>query len=184
MTTPQQQFTEISQANLEKSLRLTNIAISGAERLFNLQLEIARDLLAENAATAKALSGVKSVQELVEFQKSLSQPSVNKTMAVAKTVYETANATQAELNKLVEEQLIDFNKNLIASLDNAIAQAPASSAAITVIKNAVESASNTYDTVTKTTRRIASELADATVAAVESTAKTASAKSNSRSKAS
>lgn len=179
MTTPQQQFSELSQANLEKTIRLTNIAISGAERLFTLQLEIARDLLAENAATAKALAGVKDVQGLVDLQKSLSQPSVAKTMSVARTVYETASATQAELNKLVEEQLIGFNKNLLASLDTAIAQAPAGSAAITVIKNAVESASSTYDTVAKTTTRIANELAEAAVAAVESTAKTA-AKSSSR----
>lgn len=179
MTTPQQQFSELSQANLEKTLRLTNIAISGAERLFNLQLEIARDLLAENAATAKSLAGVKSLQELVDLQKSLSQPSVTKTMSVARTVYETASATQSELNKLVEEQLIDFNKNLLASLDSAIAQAPASASAITVIKNAVESASSAYGSVAKTTQRIASELVEATVAAAESGAKTV-AKSTSR----
>ncbi|MBS1154815.1 MAG: hypothetical protein H6R07_739 [Proteobacteria bacterium] len=173
MTTPQQQFSELSQANLEKTIRLTNIAISGAERLFNLQLEIARDLLAENAATAKSLAAVKNVQDLVELQKTLSQPSVTKTMAVARTVYETASATQNELNKLVEEQLIDFNKNLLASLDTAIAQVPASSAAMSVIKNAVESATNAYGTVTKTTQRIASELAEATVTAVETSGKAA-----------
>lgn len=172
MNTPQQKFAELSQANLEKSIRLTNIAISGAERLFNLQLELARDLLAENAATAKALSNVKSVQELVELQKTLAQPSVEKTMAVARTVYETASATQGELNKLVEEQLIDFNKNLLTSLDKAIAQAPVGAAAVSALKSAVESASNAYDTVTKTTQRIATELVEATAAAVENTAKT------------
>lgn len=173
MTTPQQQFSELSQANLEKTIRLTSIAISGAERLFNLQLEIARDLLAENAATAKSLAAVKNVQDLVELQKTLSQPAVTKTIAVARTVYETASVTQNELNKLVEEQLIDFNKNLLASLDTAIAQVPASSAAVSVIKNAVESATNAYDAVSKTTQRIASELAEATVTAVDSSTKAA-----------
>ena len=172
MTTPQQQFTELSQANLEKTIRLTNIAISGAERLFNLQLEIARDLLAENAATAKLLAGAKTMQELMEIQKTLSQPSVAKTIAATRTVYETASATQNELNKIVEEQLTDFNKNLLSSLDAVIAQAPASAAAISVIKNAVENAANAYDTVAKTTRHISSELAEATVSAVESSAKT------------
>lgn len=176
MATPQQQFTELSQANLEKTIRLTNIAISGAERLFNLQLEIARDLLAENAATAKTLANVKNLQELVDLQKTLSQPSVSKTMAVAKTVYETASATQNELNKLVEEQVVDFNKNLLAALDSAIAQAPAGASAISAIKNAVESASSAYDAVSKTTHRIANELVEATVAAAESTTKGAKRK--------
>lgn len=172
MSTQQQQFAEFTQANLEKTLRLTNIAISGAERLFNLQLELARDLLAENAATAKALSSVKTVQELVDLQKTLAQPSVEKTMAVARNVYETASATQGELNKLVEEQLVEFNKNLLSALDKAIVQAPASSAAVSVLKSAVESASNAYDTMSKTTHRIASEIAEATAAAVENSAKT------------
>ncbi len=170
---PQQQLSELSLANLEKSIRLTNIAISGAERLMNLQMEIARDLLAENAATAKALAGVKNVQELMEFQKTLTQPSVTKTMAMARTVYETASATQTELNKLVEEQLIDFNKNLLSSLNETVGQAPAGAATISAIKNAVESAAAAYDTVSKTTQRITSELADATVSAVESSAKAA-----------
>lgn len=173
MTNPQQQFTELNQANLEKTIRLTSIAISGAERLFNLQLELARDLLAENAATAKALSGVKNVQELVELQKTLAQPSVEKTMTVARHVYETASVTQGELNKLVEEQLIEFNKNLLTSLDKAIAQAPASSAAVNVLKSAIESATNACDTVAKTTQRIAGEVVEATANAVENAAKTA-----------
>ncbi len=180
MTTPQQQFAELSQASLEKTLRLTNIAISGAERLFNLQLEIARDLLAENAATAKALACVKNPQDLLELQKTLSQPSVTKTLSVARNVYETANATQNELNVLIQEQLADFNKNLLAALDTTVVQVPASSAAVSVIRSAVEGATSAYDTVAKTTQRIASELADATVAVVESTAKSASAKASNR----
>lgn len=180
MTTPQQQFTELGQANLEKTVRLANIAISGAERLFNLQLEIARDLLAENAATAKSLAEAKTMQELMEIQKTLSQPSVTKTLAATRTVYETASATQNELNKLVEEQLTDFNKNLMSSLDAVIAQAPASAAAISAVKNAVENATNAYDTVAKTTQRMSSEFAEAAVSAVESSAKTTTARPSTR----
>lgn len=173
-TTPQQQLSELSLANLEKSIRLTHIALNGAERMLNLQMEMTRDLLAENAATAKALAGIKNAQELMEFQKNLAQPSISKPVALARTVYETAAATQSELNKLVEEQLIDFNKNLLNTLNDTFGQVPASAAAISAIKNAVESATTAYDTVSKTTKRITSELAEATVSAVESSAKAAS----------
>ena len=174
MFNAQQQFAELGQANLEKSLRVTNIALAGVERLFQLQMGIARDLLAENAETAKALAGVKNVQDLVDLQKGLAQPNVEKTIAVARTVYEAASSTQAELNKLVEEQVLEFNKNLVSTLDKAVAQAPASSAAVNVLKNAVESANNAYDAINKTSQRIAGNIADATVAAVESGAKTVS----------
>jgi phasin family protein len=172
MFNAQKQFAELSQANLEKSLRLTNIALAGAERLFQLQLGIARDLFAENAATAKSLAQVKSVQDLVELQKSLTQPGVEKSIAVARTVYEAASNTQTELNKLVEEQVLEFNKNLVASLDKAAQQAPAGSAAVNLIKNAVESANNAFDSINKTSKQIATNLTEATVAAVESGAKT------------
>ncbi len=172
MFNTQQQLAELGQANLEKSLRLTNIALAGVERLFQLQMGIARDLMTENAETAKALSGVKNIQDLVELQKGLTQPNVEKTIAVARTVYEAASSTQAELNKLVEEQVLEFNKNLVTSLDKAVAQAPASSAAVNVLKNAVESANNAYDAINKTGQRIAGNIAEATVAAVETGAKT------------
>ncbi len=173
MTNPQQQMTEMSMANLEKSLRLTNIAISGAEKLLNLQMEIARDLLAQNAGTGKALADIKNMQELGELQKSLSQPALTKTMEMARTVYETATATQKELSKLVDEQVIDFNKNLMASLDTTLGQMPGGSAALSAFKNAVEGATAAYESVSKTSQRISSELAEATVAAVESSARSA-----------
>lgn len=183
MFNAQKQFAELSQANLEKSLRLTNIALAGAERLFQLQLSIARDLLAENAETAKTLSQVKSVQDLVELQKTLSQPGVEKTIAVARTVYEAASSTQAELNKLIEEQVLEFNKNLVTSLDQAAQQAPAGSAAVSMIKNAVESANTAFDTVQKTSQRIAANLTEATVAAVETGAKSVAAATKAANKA-
>ncbi|WP_297574426.1 phasin family protein [uncultured Deefgea sp.] len=172
MFNAQQQFAELGQAQLEKSLRLTNIALSGAERLFQLQMGIARDLLTENAKTAQALSGVKSIQDLVELQKGLAQPNVEKSIAVARTVYEAASSTQAELNKLVEEQVLEFNKNLVTTLDKAVAQTPAASPAVAAMKKAVESATSAYDAINKTSQRIVTNLTDATVAAVETSAKT------------
>ncbi len=172
MFNAQQQFAELGQANLEKSLRITNIALAGVERLFQLQMGIARDLMTENAETAKALSGVKNIQELVALQKGLAQPNVEKTIAVARTVYEAASSTQAELNKLVEEQVLEFNKNLVTSLDKAVAQAPASSAAVNVLKNAVENANSAYDAMNKTGQRLAGNFAEAAVNAVETSAKT------------
>jgi phasin family protein len=178
-----QQFAELSQSNLEKSIRLANITLSSTERLFNLQMSLARDLIAENAQTAKAVASAKNPQELIELQKSLAQPSVEKSLAVARSVYDSAIKTQSELNKLLEEQMMDFNKSLLSSLDKAIAQAPAGTgASVSMLKNVMETAVSTYDSVSKTTQKIAADLTDAAVSAVESAAKTqgASASRSSR----
>ncbi len=171
------QFADLGQANLDKTLRLTNIALSSVERLVNLQIGITRDLMAEHAETTKALSSVKDVQGLVAFQRQLAQPSVEKSMSVARNVFDAASATQQELNSLIEEQVLEFNKNLLATLDKATANAPAGSGvAVNALRNVVETANNTYGAVTKTGQKIASELVSATVSAAEAGAKVVAAK--------
>ncbi|GAA5786532.1 hypothetical protein GCM10007860_10380 [Chitiniphilus shinanonensis] len=168
------QFAEASQANLEKSLRLSQIALSSVERLVALQLGVARDLLSEHAQTTKALAEVKDVQGLVDLQRQLAQPTVDKTLDVARSVFDAASATQHELSKLLEEQVLTFNKNLISTLDQAIEAAPnGAGAAVTVLRNAVESAASTYDNVAKTTQKLASDFAKAAVTGAEQTAKAA-----------
>jgi len=177
-----QQFAEMSQANLDKSIRLANITLSSAEHLFNVQISLARDLLAENAQTAKAVASAKSPQELLDLQKTLAQPSVEKSLAAARSVYDSAVKTQSELSKLLEEQVMDFNKTLLSNLDKAIQQAPAGSgASVTMLKNVMETAVSTYDSVSKTTQKIAADLTDAAVSAVESATKSHGSGSSSRS---
>lgn len=168
-------FAALGQAQLEKSIRFSNIALSGVERLVALQLDVARDFFAENTATVKALSEVKDVQGWISFQQQLSQPAVDKTLAVAKGVYEATSSTQAELGAFVEEQVVDFNKNLVSSLDKAVKQAPAGSEIIvSAVKTAVATAASAYDTVSKTAKKVSSDFAEAGVAAAESSAKAAS----------
>ncbi|WP_255987419.1 phasin family protein [Chitinolyticbacter albus] len=168
------QYTEAQQAGLEKSLRLSQIVFNGVERLVGLQLGIARDVLAEQAQAAKALAEVKDAQGLVALQKQLAQPSVDKVLQAARSVFDVASATQHEVNRLVEEQVLGFNKNLISSLDKAAEVAPVGSgAAVAVFRNAVETAANTYDAVTRSTQKIASELTQAAVAGAEQAAKVA-----------
>ncbi|WP_187360147.1 phasin family protein [Chitinolyticbacter meiyuanensis] len=166
------QYNEANQAGLEKSLRLSQIALNGVERLVSLQLGLAREVLANQAEAAKALSEVKDVQGLVSLQKQLAQPSVDKALDAARSVFDVASATQHELNRLVEEQVLGFNKTLLSSLDKAAEVAPAGSgAAVAVFRNAFETAASTYDAVARSTQKIAGELTQAAVAGAEQAAK-------------
>ena len=166
------EFTGISQAQLDKSVRLSNVFLSGIERLITLNIDVARDILSENTSAAKALSEVKDVQGLFALQQQLSQPVVDKALSVVKSVYEAGNSTQAELNTIVEENVVEFNKNLVASLDKALKSAPAGSEAIvTSFKTAVTTAAAAYDTVAKTAKKVTSDFAQAGVTAAETSAK-------------
>lgn len=173
MTTTQD-FAVLGQAQLEKSIRFSNIALAGIERIVSLQLDVARDLLADNTQTVQALTQVKDVQGLIALQQQLAQPVVDKTLAVAKSVYEATSSTQAELGQFVEEQVVEFNRNLVATLDKAVKQAPAGSEiVVSAVKTAVATAASAYDTVTKTAKKVSSDFAEASVAAAETSAKAA-----------
>lgn len=147
MTTSPQQFSELGHANVKKTLELTQIGISYAERLLSLQLGMARDLFNQNLATAKALSDVKDMQDLVELQQHFSQTSTTRIMSATRTFYEAAGRTLDDLNPLIKAQLGDFSRYWQASLDDAVASMPASSAA-----PSVNSAKNTSSPAVKATQ--------------------------------
>ena len=71
MITPQDQFAALQKANLDTTISLASAVLAGAERLATLQLSTAKELLAENARTARALVSVKNPQDLAGFQSSV-----------------------------------------------------------------------------------------------------------------
>lgn len=167
-----QDFAGFGQAQIEKSIRLSGIVLTGVERLVTLNLDVARDLISENATAAKALTEVKDVQSLIALQQKLSQPAVDKALSVAKSVYEAGSSTQAELTQVVEENVVEFNKNLAATLDKALKSAPAGSeAVVSSIKTAFTTAASAYDAVSKTAKKVTSDFAQAGVNAAETSAK-------------
>ncbi|MBV1776398.1 phasin family protein [Burkholderiaceae bacterium DAT-1] len=169
-----QDFAGLSQAQLEKSIRLSNIALSGVERLVSLQIDLARQLLEENTSNVRQLSEVKDLQGLVALQQQLSQPSVDKALSIARHVYEAASSTQTELSQLVEENVVEFNKGLVSALDRAVKSAPAGSeVVVSTLKNAVTTAASAYDTAVKTVKKVTTDFAEASVAAAETSAKAA-----------
>jgi phasin family protein len=172
--TATQDFAALGQSQLEKSIRFSNIALAGVERLVALQLDVARDLLSDNTTTAKAFTEVKDIQGFVALQQQLAQPVVDKALSVAKSIYEATSNTQAELGQFVEEQVVEFNKGLVATLDKAVKQAPAGSEiVVSAMKTAVATAASAYDTVAKTAKKVTTDFAEAGVAAAETSAKAA-----------
>ncbi len=170
---------ELNEASLNKAIRVSTIALAGIERLVSLQLEVTKAVLNESTENAKVMAQVKDVQGLVSLQSNLTQPALDKAMNVAKSFYEAASATQAELGKLVEEEMNAATKSTAGILENLQKYAPAGSdTALTAIKSAIAAASSAYDTVTKTAQKVASELAEAGVSAATTSAKAAATAAN------
>lgn len=168
-------FTDLGQAHIEKTVRLSQVLLAGLDRLVKLNLAVANDLMADQATVLKALTEVKDVPGLLALQQKLSRPVVEKSLTIAKTLYQSSNITQTELSNLVEENVVAFNKNLATTLDKVLKSAPAGSEVmVSTLKNAVTTAASTFDAVTKTAKKVNAELTRASMAAAETSAQVAS----------
>lgn len=183
MITAPEQFAALNTSNLETAFALANVSLEGAQRLVDLQLKAAKAVLDDNVKQAKALTAAKDAQEWLALQSSMIQPGLEKALSYSRGMYEAATETQAEINKLVEEQFSEFNKNMVAALDKAAKSAPAGSdVAVAAVKSAIAAANSAYDTMTKAAKQVA-EMTEASVAAATSATAHAVGSSPSKKKA-
>ncbi len=167
-----EQLIAMNKSSLEATMRFAGVAIEGAERMMELQLQAAKAAFADGVEGAKALAAVKDFQQLAALKDTLAQPTLEKATAYAKSVYDVANGTQAEFGKLVEAQVADFNKEVITGLDKLVKNAPAGSeVGIAAVKSGIAAVNSAYDNLSK----VAKQLAQATQSNLEATAAQATA---------
>ncbi len=161
---------EMNKANIETAMKFAGIALEGAERMIELQLKAARAAFADSVEGAKAIASVKDLQQLAALNDNLAQPSIEKATAYARNVYDVATATQAEFNKIVEEQVAEFNKQTVAALDKMVKTAPAGSElGIATLKSSIAAVNSAYDNVSK----VAKQFTEVTQSNMEAVAKQA-----------
>jgi phasin family protein len=150
-----EQLIALNKANLEVAARFAGVALQGAERIVDLQLKAAKDAFAESIESAKALASAKDPQQFATLKDSLGQPRIEKATAYAKSMYDVAAATQVEFGKLVEEQVAEFNRQVVAALDKMVKNAPAGSElGIAAVKSAIAAANSAYDNMSKVAKQV------------------------------
>jgi len=157
-----------NKANLEAAMRFAGIALEGAERMLEVQLKAAKSAFADGVQQVKMLAEVKDPQEFAQLKNTLVQPSLEKATSYVKSVYDVAAATQSEINKLVEEQVSEFNKQVVTGLDKVVKSAPAGSEiAVAAVKSAISAVNSTYDNLSKSAKQFA-EMSQANIEAATS----------------
>jgi len=165
-----EQFVAINKTGIETAMKFAGVALQGAERFLDLQVKATKSALADSVENAKAIAAVKDLQQLAALKDSLTQPTIEKATAYAKSVYDVATATQAELGKLVEEQVAEFNKQVVATLDKMVKSAPAGSeVGIAALKSGIAAVNSAYDNLSK----VAKQFAEVTQSNFEAVAKQA-----------
>jgi len=163
-----EQLLALNKANLEIAAKFAGVALQGAERIMELQLKAAKAAFAGGVENAKTLAAVKDIKELAALKDSLAQPSIEKATAYAKDIYDVTAATQAEFGKLVDEQIADFNKQVVTVLDKMVKNAPAGSeVGIAALKSGIAAANGAYENLSK----VAKQITEVTQSNVEAAAK-------------
>jgi len=173
MITKPEQLVAAGKAQLDATVRLATIAAEGAEKLLDLHLRNAKASFNETVKNAKALSELKDASEVASWAGTSFQPSLDKAVAYAKSVYDVATGTQQEISALLEEQVAEFNKTVSVALDAALKSAPAGSeSAVAAAKSVIDVANSVYDTISKATRQLSS-LTEANIVAASGKKKAA-----------
>ncbi len=162
-----EQLLALNKANLEVAAKFAGVALHGAERILELQLKAAKTAFADTVENAKAIAAVKDIKELAAL-KDLTQPSIEKATAYAKDIYDVTAATQAEFGKLVDQQIADFNKQVVTVLDKMVKNAPAGSeVGIAALKSGIAAANGAYENLSK----VAKQITEVTQSNIEAAAK-------------
>jgi len=165
-----EQFLAAQKANVSTLFDLSQKAFEGFEKLFELNMQVAKATMDEVAQHAQAVMSAKDARELMALQASLMQPAAEKAAAYGRHVYDIASTTGSEVSKMAESQLTEAQKKFVSVVDNAVKNAPAGTEnAVVLVKSAVAAANNAFDTVQKAAKQ-AADVAEANFQAMTNTA--------------
>ena len=160
-----EQITATNKAGIDAFLNLAHTQFAAFEKLSALNFNATKAAFEESVSIAKAITSVKDVQELVNLNASLAQPTLEKAHSYSRNVYEVLTATQGEYTKAAEGQASEFNNSIASLLDKVTKNAPAGSdVAVAAVKSALAAANTAYDSITKVAKQ-ATEIAQSNFAA-------------------
>lgn len=145
-----EQLMALNKAQLEAAARFAGVALQGAEKIMELQFQAAKSAFADGLEHARALAAVKDLQELAVLKDSIAQPSIEKATSYAKSMYDAAADTQAQFGALIEQQIADFNKQVVTLLDRLAQDAPAGSeVTVNALKTGITAVNAAYENLAK-----------------------------------
>lgn len=151
-----EKFADVNKAAVDAALGYSTIVLDSAEKLLDLNMKVARSLLADNAKSARALVEAKDAQEFASLQQSLTQPAVEKAIAYSRALYELSAETQSEMQKFVEAHVAEAKKSASDVMENLVKSAPIGSEAVqAAVKSAMAAANNAYENITKAAKQVA-----------------------------
>jgi phasin family protein len=154
----QDQISVATRRNLESQLALfatlTHKTFESIEKLVSLNVTAVKVSLEESAITTKQLLSAKDPQEFFSLSAAQAQPTIEKALAYTRHLASIASGTQAEFTKAAEAQIVEANQQVSKLVEEATNNAPIGSENIaTIMKSAIESATNNYEQFNRTAKQ-------------------------------
>ena len=170
MVNPQAQFSQAALHGIDTAMRLTQIGLNSAERLFKLQFQTGRTLLEEQVRNLHSLAEG-APQELPTRVNGLAVQTVEQLVNHSRNAYEVLSATQNELTQLLDEQFSQLNRTVISSIDVLAKNAPAGTdAAVNALKLSIAASAAAMNSMTKAAHQVAEFTETSVKAATTATA--------------
>ena len=176
-------FAASSKAGVEAMLGFAQAQFAAFERLAHLNIESAKEAIADSAEHVKTLLEAKDPQDLIKLNAAYTQPAMAKAVTYGKSVYDVATQTQATITGLVESHTAELNRNVVSMIDTLAKNTPVggeaamSAAGSTPIAGSVMNTA--YDSMNRVAKQ-AAEVVEVNFANATSTAAAAAKKGSSR----
>lgn len=150
MAIKQDQINELQKKNLEAAVRLAQMSIENSQRIMELQVAVAKSLFEEGVENAKALSSVKDPKQAIELRTQYAQSTTEKMLSCAREMAELTNRTQAEVGKLVGEQLSTGGKDMFEAMQKMFTGMPITDQnAMTALQTAMDTTRSAFEQMTR-----------------------------------
>jgi len=148
-----EQFLLAGKSAFDAYVSLASKGFEGFQKLAELNVNVAKAIVAESTATAQQLATIKDPQAFVAFATAQAKPNAEKVAAYGRAVYDIVAASNAEFTKAAEAQVAQVNEETAAFIDNMAKNAPAGSeAAVTALKTMVAAGTSAFDNINRATK--------------------------------
>lgn len=154
-TKPEQTVADLQKKNLASAMKLAQLSIENSQRILQLQVEVARDIFEDGVSGAKSMAQVKSPQDAMEMRSRYAQQAAEKMFACSRNIAEITAEMQAEMSKMVSDQLNSGGQEMFGAMQDMLKGMPLNSHA------AAEALQHTFDSARKTLEQVSKASTDA-----------------------
>ena len=116
MTGKNDKLGELNRKSMDAAMRMAQLSMENSQRIMALQSELAKEMFQSGVENAKAQSAATDPQAVMQLRTQYAQETTQRMVAAAQQIAEIGKAAQAELTRLVSDQMASGNHDMTESM--------------------------------------------------------------------